>query len=218
MTTWNEVVGRAKRTARSLQLKGRATARYENSHGVAVDGWMLSQLGSASDPIVYRGTDYDECFADYRLILGTNGVIYQTTLLHTEEGRRESDGFRVTVVKSPSVHQLHPQGLHPVENRRFRYDALVAALDALAQKSNSSPEPAAPKADKSETFSEYDKPAAAKPQPAPRRPEAARARQQHAQEPERKSSRGGTVLLMAAPFIFLAVLLVILLLNGVEFN
>lgn len=157
MTTWNEVVKGARETARALRQKRRPAARYENSHGAPVMGWRLSDLGTASDPIVYRNTDYDEVWAQYYFVLGTNGMIYQASLLNTEEGRREQGGFRVTVDKKPSIHLIRPQDLHPVENRRFRYDGIVAALDALAKKPNSDAEPPALQADKSNTFSP-DKP------------------------------------------------------------
>lgn len=215
MTTWNDVVGKARQTARSLQQRDRKAVRYENSHGVAVEGWRVSDLGTASDPIVYRGTDYDETFANYYLILGVNGMLYQASLLHVEEGRRERDGFRVTVEKHPSVHQFHPQGLHPVENRRFRYEDIAAALDLLAQKSNSDLEPPPTKADKSETFSPYDKPVV----PAKARPMPAQTEPTHATHPEPSNgSSGGSLLLMAIPFIALAVVVIILCLNGARFN
>src|ERR1044072_6694052 len=104
MTAWNEVVRSARETARALRQKRRPTARYENSHGAPVTGWLLSSLGTASDPIRYRGTGYNEVWAQYCLVLGNNGMIYQASLLNTEEGRREQGGFRVTVDKKPSVH------------------------------------------------------------------------------------------------------------------
>ena len=223
MTTWQEVAARGKEVARILNWRGRRTGEYRNTHGngATIHGWRLRNLGTTGDPTEYSGaTDYKDVYVHNYLVLGNDGVIYNFMLLHVENGRREPDGFRVTIDKTPSAHAIYPQMLDPVLHERLRPGDVMHALGSLAKKKNSDPEPTAPDYEKSVTFIENT----ASPAPAqmpgrryirpvqPSTPFPIR-------DPQEEGSPWKTeILLGLGAFAFLAILAIIFLLSGAELN
>lgn len=222
MSTWQEVLERGRRVARILRNKRRSTARYENCSGPAVDGWKLYDFSVTRDDTEYSGgSDYKDVWVNNRLILGHDGVIYMFSLVNTENGRRESGGFRVTTDRLPSVRPIRPEAQHPTPYETLQENDVMRLLNRLAGKENSSPEPEAPDTKRDEVFSKD--PVKPLPVQAPvHRPAEtvhAAASHQAAKETEREaSSRTFLVLTTIAPFAFLALLVLIFVLLGARPN
>lgn len=219
MPAWHEVFECGKEVARTLRAKRRPNVRYPSTP--AVRGWRLARLGITKDETeYYAGTDYKDVHADHYLVLGTDGVIYDFTVLSIEEGRRKQGGFKVTTDRKASAYPLGPTSVHQVEYRRFRPDEIMRMLNRLNRKTNSDPEPEAPSIKRDETFSPDP------PMPIQGQPRTPAATHGHTvpriwplEEPEEeKTPLRVTLLLTIGPFVFLALLALVLILAGARPN
>jgi hypothetical protein len=218
MATWQEAFRYGREVASLLKMRGRPTVRYANAHGTAVDGWLLYNIGTTKDEEKWYGSvDYKEVHTETHLILGNDGVIYEFTVLRVENGRRESNGFRVVVEKTPSAHPIPPRTFQPTWYQSLDSDDIVKALERLASKENSDPEPPAPDIQRSESFSEdpvrSEPPAGRTAQPAQRRYEP------YIEKPSKERPIGWGSLLLLVPFLVLAlIVLIVVLTNDVQFH
>jgi len=218
MATWQEAFQYGREVAGFLMTKGRPTVRYANAHGTPVDGWLLYDIGTTKDEEEWHGsTDYKEVHVETRLILDNDGVIYEFTVLRVGNGRRESNGFRVVVEKTPSAHPIPLRTFQPTWYQSLNSDDIVEALERLASKENSDPEPPAPDIQRSESFNEgpvrSEPPASRTVQPAQPRYEP------YVEKPSKERPIGWGSLLLLVPFLVLAlIVLVIVLTNDVQFH